>query len=112
MNFRRIGELHWLAKAGIAVLALFLVLAVCSMFSVNLFSLFTPLVVFFLIMIIILVLLVDFGRRWLQVQEKLAAGKTADTNGIEREIQSLRQSVESMETKLDNIERILEKVSE
>lgn len=112
MSYQRFGELHWLAKTGIAVLIILLVLAVCLAININLFALFTPLVVLFIIAIILLVLLVDFGKRWLQVQEKLAAGKAADTSGIEREIQSLRQTVESMETKLDNIERILEKVSD
>ena len=89
---------------------------VCIALEINVFALFTPLVVVFLIAIILIVLLlvvlVDFGRRWILFQEKLAAGKTADIHGMQMEIQSLRTTIESMEKKLDHIETILERVGE
>ncbi|MDD3978295.1 hypothetical protein L1994_10705 [Methanomicrobium antiquum] len=53
----------------------------------------------------------DF-KEWLDKQLKSASDRNNEIPDIKTEISLLRQTIERMEKKIDNIEHILEKVSE
>lgn len=116
MTAQNLRDLHGPAKAGIAALILILILAACLVLDINLAALITPLIVGFAIAIVALVILIYFvahcALRWIHIQEQLAAQKTADISDVQQGITTLKQSVDSMQKKLDRIETILEKVGE
>ena len=51
-------------------------------------------------------------KEWIEKQFGSESERKAEISDIKTEIALLRQTVERMEKKIDNIERILEKVSE
>ena len=112
MTVQTLRDLHGPAKAGIAVLILILILAACLVLDINLAALITPIIVGFAVLVVALVVAVYCALRWIRIQEQLAAQKTADTSDMQQGITALKQSVDSMQKKLDRIETILEKVGE
>ena len=112
MTGQNLRDLHGPAKAGIAVLILILILAACLVLDINLAALITPLIVGFAVLVIALIVAVYCALRWIRIQEQLAVQKTADTSDMQQGITALKQSVDSMQKKLDHIETILEKVGE
>jgi hypothetical protein len=99
-----------LAGTGIAVLILLIIYAACLAFDINLFMLVTPAIVGCVVAIAALMSIAYCLLRWIRLQETLAAQKNADLRELQQEFDSLRQSVESMQKKLDHIESILENV--
>lgn len=112
MTAQNLRDLHGPAKAGIAALILILILAACLALDINLVALITPLIVGFAVLVIALIVAVYCALRWIRIQEQLAAQKTADISDMQQGITALKQSVDSMQKKLDHIETILEKVGE
>lgn len=92
-------ELHWIAKASLAVLIGFLVLVICSAVQVNLFVLVTPVVAALLLATGFLVGMIGYGLRWIRIQERFAAETIAELRGIHAEIRTLALSIESMKEK-------------
>jgi uncharacterized coiled-coil protein SlyX len=105
-------DLRWPVKAGIAALILILLWAACLAFDINLAALITPLIVGFAVLVVALVVVMYCALRWIRIQEQLAAQKTTDISDMQQGITALKQSVDSMQKKLDRIETILEKVGE
>jgi hypothetical protein len=112
LTVQNLRDLHWPAKAGIAVLILLLILAACLAFDINLAALITPLIAVFTVLVVALVVAAYCALRWICIQEQLAAQKTADISDVQQGITALKLSVDSMQKKLDRIETILEKVGE
>ncbi|MDD4483402.1 MAG: hypothetical protein PHD55_03405, partial [Methanoregula sp.] len=101
MTVQILRDLHGPAKAGIAVLILILILAVCLAFDINLAVLITPFIVGFAVLVVALVVVMYCALRWIRIQEQLAAQKTTDISDMQQGITALKQSVDSMQKKLD-----------
>ena len=112
MTIQSLRDLHWPARAGIAALILILLGAAGLALDINFAALVTPLIVGFALLVIALVFAAYCALRWIRIQEHLVAQKTADFNEVQQGMTSLKQSVDSMQKKLDRIETILEKVGE
>lgn len=112
MTVQKLQDLHWTAKAGIVIIVLILLWAAGLALDINFAALVTPLIAGFVILVIALVVAVDCALRWIRIQEQLAVQKTADISDVQQGMSALKQSVDSMQKKLDRIETILEKVGE
>jgi len=112
LTVQNLRDLHWPAKAGIVVIVLILLWAAGLALDINLAALITPFIVGFAILVIALVVAAYCALRWIRIQEQLAAQKTADLSDVQQGITALKQSVDSMQKKLDRIETILEKVGD
>lgn len=110
MTVQSLRDLHWPARAGIVVLILILLWAAGLALDINFAALVTPLIAGFALLVIALVVAVYCALRWIRIQEQLVAQKAADFNEVQQGMASLKQSVDSMQKKLDRIETILEKV--
>lgn len=112
MIVTEIRQLHWVAKAAIGLMLLFLALFVWRMLEVGIVALFTPLIVIIIAGALFLAYVIYYMGRWVKIQETKATGDSPELENIQREILLLRQSIDTMQKKLDKIEHILEKVSD
>jgi hypothetical protein len=112
MNSKTNCEFHWLTRIVIGILILGLALFVLTVLKINVMYLVTPLIAVMIAGGVFLALVIYYLGRWVRIQEVQGTGNSAEQEKIRTEILQLRQSVDAMQKKLDNIERILEKVAE
>ena len=112
MNLKTNCEFHWLTRIVIVILVLVLVLFVLHMLNIDVMNVFTPLIAIMIAGGVFLALVIYYLGRWVRIQEVQGTGNSTEQEKILTEILQLRQSVDAMQKKLDNMERILEKVAE
>ena len=110
MNSKTKSKFHWLTKIGIGILVLVLALFVLSALNINIMYVFTPLIAIMIAGVVFLAFVICYLGKWVRIQEIHVTGNTLELERIRTELLQLRQSIETMQKKLDNIERILEKV--
>ncbi|MCK9579882.1 MAG: hypothetical protein M0Q92_05460 [Methanoregula sp.] len=112
MNSKTKSKFHWLTGVAIGILVLVLALFVLNMLKINVMYIFTPLIAIMIAGGVFLALVIYYLGRWMRIQEIQGTGNSTEQETILTEILQLRQSVDAMQKKLDNIESILEKVAE
>jgi Mg2+/citrate symporter len=112
VDFKTFKEFHWLTRIVIVILVLVLALFVLNVLKINVMYIFTPLIAIMVAGCVFLALVIYYLGKWVRIQEVQSTGNSTEQEKIRTEILQLRQSVDVMQKKLDNIERILEKVAE
>lgn len=112
MNSKTNNKFHWLTGIVVGILILVLALFVLNALKINVMYIFTPLIAIMIAGGVFLALVIYYLGRWVRIQEVQGTGNSSEQEKIRTEIFQLRQSVDAMQKKLDNIERILEKVAE
>jgi type VI protein secretion system component VasK len=112
MNSKTKSKFYWLTGVAISILVLVLALFVLNMLKINVMYIFTPLIAVMIAGGVFLALVIYYLGRWVRIQEVQGTGNSSEQEKIRMEILQLRQSVDAMQKKLDNIERILENVAE
>ena len=112
MNSKTNSKFHWLTRIVIVILVLVLALFVLHMLNIDILAVFTPLIAIMIAGGVFLALVIYYLGKWVRIQELQVTGNSSEQEKIRTEILQIRQSVDVMQKKLDNIERILEKVSD
>jgi len=112
MNSKTKSKFYWLTGVAISILVLVLALFVLNMLKINVMYIFTPLIAVMIAGGVFLALVIYYLGRWVRIQEVQGTGNSSEQEKIRMEILQLRQSVDAIQKKLDNIERILENVAE
>jgi len=112
MNSKTNRKFHWLTRIAIGILVLVLALFVVHMLNIDILAVFTPLIAIMIAGGVFLALVIYYLGKWVRIQELQVTGNSSEQETIRTEILQIRQSVDVMLKKLDNIERILEKVSD